>query len=161
MSDQCVDAITASLPPSQEPVAKSVRTIETIVPIYKFFDSGLISLHDNSFAPVLLENSHTGMVYLLQRSAPHGRLLQLGKRPGCCSGAFPPPVNDVKGFDSWRRVPLDRSWARRRIWSKLLIRLAESIHYRFGSGLFVTLKSNCAKGCHRVQDLGFRAIDKL
>jgi hypothetical protein len=39
--------------------------------------------------------------------------------------------------------------------------LAELIHYGVGSGLSETLKSDCAKGCHRVQDLGFRAIDKL
>ena len=59
----------------------------------------LISLHNNPFAPVLLENYHKGMVYLLQRSALYARLLQLGKRSARYSGAFPRPVNHLKSFD--------------------------------------------------------------
>jgi hypothetical protein len=59
----------------------------------------LISLHNNPFAPVLLENCHKGMVYLLQRSALYARLLQLGKRPVVMFRCVPPRGESRKGVD--------------------------------------------------------------
>jgi len=50
----------------------------------------LTSPYSDPFAPVLLENYHKGMVYLLQRSAPYARLLQLGKRPVVMFGVRSP-----------------------------------------------------------------------
>ena len=59
----------------------------------------LIYLLANPFAPVLLENYHTGMVYLLQRPALYARLLQLGKRPVVMFGCVPPGGESRKSVD--------------------------------------------------------------
>jgi hypothetical protein len=56
----------------------------------------VVSPISSSFAPVLLEHYHTGVVYLLQRRALYARLLQLGERPACYSDAFPRTVNHVR-----------------------------------------------------------------
>jgi hypothetical protein len=100
----------------------------------------LASPISSSFAPVLLEHYHKGMVYLLQASALCVRFLRLGKRPLVMFRCVPPPGESAKSLDCWRIEPLDRGRARRQIWSKLLIRLAELIHYKVGSGLSETLK---------------------
>jgi hypothetical protein len=105
----------------------------------------LTSLFNNPFAPVLLENYHKGMVYLLQRSALYAKLLQLGKRPVVMFRRAPPRGESRKGVGGGGESRSTEDGPSGESWSKLLIRLAELIHYKVGSGLSETFKGQLCK----------------